>query len=243
MQRVLQRILDSLLDSIAHLLHPGVVQGTLRRIGRTLGRIEMERQQKLARGTVAPTREDFLACLAALQRPGAWHFVTIESAPQTITTQIGTCPFGARAAYDHNYCHIEASMLACLAENFFKEATISIRRGGGVPPHDCRVTFHLEPGATPLAGDGLIYAVRGNHREAEGLPDRLETQPAAKLSRREIQILKLITEGLGDKEIAAQLNLSVRTVENHAARIRQKLQIHGRAGLVRYALNHRLTDQ
>lgn len=241
MQRVLQRILDGLLDSVVRVLHPAVIQSTLRRIGHTLGRIELERTQTDPRRATASPREDFLACLSSLQRPGAWRFTSIDSALHTITVQVATCPFGPRAAYDHHYCHIEAAMLGCMAEGYFKEATIALRRGAGVPPHDCRVTVHLEPGVTPTASEGLVYTVRGG-REPEEPAEQVEAQPSAKLSRRELQILKLITEGLGDKEIAAQLNLSVRTVENHAARIRQKLQIHGRAGLVRYALNHKLTD-
>lgn len=241
MQRLLQRILDGLLDSVAHVLHPSVIQGTLKRIGRTLARIQLERLQTGPRRAAPSTREDFLACLSSLEQPGAWRFTSIDSTPQAITLQISTCPFGARAAYDHHYCHIEAAMLTGMAEHYFKEAALSLRRGAGVPPHDCRLTFYLEPGTVVPPSDGLVYSVQEN-QEPEGPNGQAQMQPSAKLSRRELQILKLITEGLGDKEIAAQLNLSVRTVENHAARIRQKLQIHGRAALVRYALSHKLTD-
>ena len=56
------------------------------------------------------------------------------------------------------------------------------------------------------------------------------------LSRREIEVLTLIAEGLGNKEIASRLFVSVRTVETHRERIIRKLDIHTVAGLTRYTL-------
>ena len=58
----------------------------------------------------------------------------------------------------------------------------------------------------------------------------------AELSRRESEVLTLIAEGFGNKEIAAKLFVSVRTVETHRERIIRKLDIHTVAGLTRYAL-------
>ena len=52
------------------------------------------------------------------------------------------------------------------------------------------------------------------------------------LSRREIEVLRLIARGHTNAEIAAQLVLSVRTVESHRARVQAKLKISGRAELV-----------
>jgi len=59
---------------------------------------------------------------------------------------------------------------------------------------------------------------------------------SAELSRREAEVLALIAEGMGNKEIAAKLFVSVRTVETHRERIIKKLDIHTVAGLTRYAL-------
>jgi two-component system nitrate/nitrite response regulator NarL len=59
---------------------------------------------------------------------------------------------------------------------------------------------------------------------------------SVELSRRESEVLVLIAEGLGNKEIAAKLFVSVRTVETHRERIIRKLDIHTVAGLTRYAL-------
>ena len=62
----------------------------------------------------------------------------------------------------------------------------------------------------------------------------LETK---KLSPREREVLMAIAEGLTNKEIAARLNLGVRTVETHRERIMRKLNIHSVAGLTRHALS------
>jgi two-component system, NarL family, nitrate/nitrite response regulator NarL len=59
---------------------------------------------------------------------------------------------------------------------------------------------------------------------------------SVELSRRESEVLALIAEGMGNKEIAGRLFVSVRTVETHRERIIRKLDIHTIAGLTRYAL-------
>ena len=64
------------------------------------------------------------------------------------------------------------------------------------------------------------------------------TSAASKLSEREIQVATLIARGLSAKEIAKQLNISVKTVETYKARALEKLSVHNRAELVRYALEH-----
>lgn len=56
------------------------------------------------------------------------------------------------------------------------------------------------------------------------------------LTVRQHEVLKLIAEGHATKEIARRLNISVKTVETHRSQIMERLNIHGIAGLVRYAL-------
>jgi DNA-binding NarL/FixJ family response regulator len=68
------------------------------------------------------------------------------------------------------------------------------------------------------------------------LPGYLGNPEAAPLSDREREVLVLIAEGLRGSEIALRLGLKPKTVENHRARIMDKLHIHTTAGLVRYAL-------
>jgi DNA-binding NarL/FixJ family response regulator len=56
------------------------------------------------------------------------------------------------------------------------------------------------------------------------------------LSPRQREILQLIAEGRSTKEIAAHLDLSIKTVETHRTELMERLGIHGVAGLVRYAI-------
>ena len=58
----------------------------------------------------------------------------------------------------------------------------------------------------------------------------------ASLTTRQREILKLIAEGQSTKEIGSQLNISVKTVESHRAKLAEKLGIHDVAGLVRFAI-------
>jgi DNA-binding NarL/FixJ family response regulator len=66
-------------------------------------------------------------------------------------------------------------------------------------------------------------------------PDLLK-QKVAQLSSREVEALQLIAEGKANKQIAAELGISIKTVEKHRQRLMQKLGIHDTASLTRYAM-------
>ena len=58
----------------------------------------------------------------------------------------------------------------------------------------------------------------------------------AGLSSREAEVLQLIAEGRANKETAAELGISFKTVEKHREKVMSKLDIHDTAGLTRYAI-------
>jgi two-component system response regulator NreC len=92
---------------------------------------------------------------------------------------------------------------------------------------------HAAAGDTYL--DPLLGAKLAATRERQpGPPDGL--------SRRELEVLRLIALGYTNAEIGEQLFLSVRTVETHRAHVQQKVGRSTRAELVRYALDHKLLD-
>ena len=96
-------------------------------------------------------------------------------------------------------------------------------------------------GAIRLAAEGETYLnPRLGARLAAAPPE--PAGPPDDLSDRELEVLKLIALGHTNAEIAAQLYLSVRTVESHRAHIQQKTRRTTRAELVRYALEHGLVD-
>jgi len=58
----------------------------------------------------------------------------------------------------------------------------------------------------------------------------------ATLSSRELEVLQLIAEGKANKQIAAELGISIKTVEKHRQHLMSKLDLHDTAGLTRYAI-------
>jgi len=93
---------------------------------------------------------------------------------------------------------------------------IRIVAGGGI---------YLDPA---LAGKVVGGFVRKNGPHTDtGLPT---------LSDREAEVLRLIAQGYSNKEIAAHLTLSVKTVETYKARSMEKLSLDSRVDIVRYAL-------
>ncbi|MGC2467089.1 MAG: response regulator transcription factor [Candidatus Acidiferrum sp.] len=68
------------------------------------------------------------------------------------------------------------------------------------------------------------------------------TRAGARTTPRELEILRLLAEGRSNKEIAAQLGITVRTVETHRSKIMLKLGLHSLAELIHYALRHGLVS-
>jgi len=67
--------------------------------------------------------------------------------------------------------------------------------------------------------------------------DRERDTVAQTLTKRELEVLKHIANGLSNKAVARELSISVRTAEFHRANIMEKLDIHNVAGLVKFAIN------
>jgi DNA-binding NarL/FixJ family response regulator len=65
---------------------------------------------------------------------------------------------------------------------------------------------------------------------------------AKRLSPREHEVIRLLAGSKSNKEIAAKLGISVRTVETHRARIMLKLSLHSLTELVRYAVRNHIIE-
>jgi DNA-binding NarL/FixJ family response regulator len=116
----------------------------------------------------------------------------------------------------------------------------------------------LEAGATgylvkQTAAADLLKAIREVHLGhpffSPSIAKRLQQQeretrsgglPAVgphRLTSREAEVLQLVAEGLANKQIAAELGISIKTVEKHRQQAMNKLNIHDVAGLTRYAIS------
>ena len=78
--------------------------------------------------------------------------------------------------------------------------------------------------------------------------NQMESQPAAapaypdRLTRREVEVLRLIAAGKSNQGIAGELVLSIRTVERHVTNSYRKINAKGRADATAYSLRHKLAD-
>jgi DNA-binding NarL/FixJ family response regulator len=70
-----------------------------------------------------------------------------------------------------------------------------------------------------------------------------EGTPAAQLSPKEREVLQLMAEGHSTKQIAATLNLSVKTIETHRQQVKEKLDLHSIAELTKFAIREGLTSR
>ena len=96
--------------------------------------------------------------------------------------------------------------------------------------------FILKQSAWVELLEELRRVLRGGAHIANGL--RRNASRRRELTVRQREVLKLVAEGWQNKEIAAFLHISLKTVEYHRARIMNTLDIHTSAGLTRYAIRH-----
>lgn len=86
---------------------------------------------------------------------------------------------------------------------------------------------HLDPRVAGHVVDGFVGDALEPARDAPEV-----------LSERETEVLRQIARGFSNKEVAAHLSISVKTVETYKTRIMEKIGLRGRADIVRYALRH-----
>jgi DNA-binding NarL/FixJ family response regulator len=77
--------------------------------------------------------------------------------------------------------------------------------------------------------------LRHHNQQSLDRKGRLKAK-GTRLSSRELEVLQLVAEGEANKQIAAELGISIKTVEKHRDHLMRKLNIHDTAGLTRYAI-------
>jgi len=100
----------------------------------------------------------------------------------------------------------------------------------------------LEQAIRKIAGGGAYISAEVAEQLALGAMPGSEAAPHTTLSDREFEVFRLLVAGEAVSEVAAKLNLSVKTVSTHKSNLLQKLGLSNQTELVRYALKHGLTD-
>ena len=93
-----------------------------------------------------------------------------------------------------------------------------------------------------VAAGGAIISAEVAEQLAHAAMPQAEGPPHASLSDREYQVFELLVAGTSVSDIATKLNLSVKTVSTHKARIFEKMGLANQAELIRYAIRHQLGD-
>jgi DNA-binding NarL/FixJ family response regulator len=93
---------------------------------------------------------------------------------------------------------------------------------------------------TVYGGGSVVSPVLAGNLLREYASTSRGESPSAKplITRREQEILRLVAQGLTDKEIGSQLFISARTVQNHLTKVREKTGMGRRSELARWAVEH-----
>jgi DNA-binding NarL/FixJ family response regulator len=91
----------------------------------------------------------------------------------------------------------------------------------------------------------VFEAIRAISRGERAIPAGVEAMlqagdghPAAALTRREMQVMEMIARGLTNREIARDLDISVKTIDTHRGHVLKKLALRNNAELARFAVRH-----
>jgi DNA-binding NarL/FixJ family response regulator len=93
-----------------------------------------------------------------------------------------------------------------------------------------------------VAGGGAFISAEVAEQLALSAMPHADGPPHASLSDREYQVFQFLVSGKSVSDIALALNLSVKTVSTHKARLMEKMGLANQAELVHYAIRHRLVD-
>lgn len=103
------------------------------------------------------------------------------------------------------------------------------------PPDKLRAALRRAAAGEPVFSPELAALVLGEFRQLAKAAG-----PVQPLSERERQVLQLVARGHTYREIAGQLHIAEKTVENHVRNILGKLHLNRKQELIRYALEHGL---
>ena len=87
---------------------------------------------------------------------------------------------------------------------------------------------------SPVVAQGLVNQAL---ESSTALPKRPKPNPSVTLSLRQKEVLQLVAEGKSNKEIASTINVTVKTIEFHKARISKELGVHTTAELTKQAIS------
>jgi len=134
--------------------------------------------------------------------------------------------------------------LSAYSNDYFIDEAIRVNAAGYIAK-GCDVKS-LFQGIREVAAGGVYFGQTIRARLSDDIagrpPDLTAGSRAAQLTPREREVLRHLAQGLGLKEIARIMHLSVKTVDNHKSHLMAKLDIHDRVRLARFAIREGLIE-
>jgi DNA-binding CsgD family transcriptional regulator len=237
---LLWQLLKQFAGTLQATLHPALYAQKLREIGKDLGldlasQVRPSHQHAHRQADPLRAKQDYQRWLDWVNTQWGGAYRPQFETPHKVRVDVPRCPFKDLATDDPTICQLEAALFGGVAGEYFGYAKVALARGAGTPPRDCRLTLYLERTPEALAQEGLTFG-SGPLGAARDQTAAAARRVLAQVTPRERKVLELVAEGLSDREIAAALRVSVRTVEGHMAKIRDKTGIRSRSALVRVVL-------
>jgi two-component system NarL family response regulator len=102
--------------------------------------------------------------------------------------------------------------------------------------------IHAVMGGQSLISPSMASKLLSEFTNLAKKVDERQAVPTPRLTDRELEVLKLVAQGLTNREIASELFISDNTVKNHVRNILEKLHLHSRMEAVVYAVREKLLD-
>jgi DNA-binding NarL/FixJ family response regulator len=183
---------------------------------------------------------DLMVCAEASSVREA-HLAVTECRPDVMITGIRTTDgdaIGLVRDIRQNHPRLLILVLSTNDESLYAERMLSVGATG----------YIMKQAANELVLFALRRVIAGDIYVSEAVADKMFLRLAAgtagvfanpidRLSNRELQVLHLIGVGEGTRSIALLLSLSIKTVESHRQRIKQKLSLDRGSQLMRYAIS------
>lgn len=236
---LLMKGLVGLIQVVAKQLDPQVLQEVVRDVGEQLGRQALPEYCLARHATGRLVGYTWAECLKEIAAQFGWTLrVAVESEGVIRVTVLG-CRFGECEESGSYLCEFGSGLFGGAMAEAIGDVKVCVSECSETPPRHCVFAIYYRESAESLAAPGVAYPGSGNLPAGRAAAAPVG-QSGALLTPRETQILRHVAQGFQDKQIAVALQVSVRTVENHAARIRKKLGVGNRAALVRFALRAHL---
>jgi len=171
----------------------------------------------------------------------------IQHSPRIVLMDIdmpGRICFDAAQAIMSGHPATRVIFLSGFIHDLFIEQALTIKAGGYLVKSETPET--VVAAIRTVAAGGTFFSDEVRQRLVNGARNQAADSGSlargATLSVREIEVLRYIARGMSKKQIAATMHLSVKTVDRHCANLMNKLDIHDRVELARYAIREGIAE-